>query len=126
MTEIFPAIVGASSGSDHFSKERLAHDDSPTPARFAGGPTVTAGGGTQPIGPRLLLFRVPFGFNPILGLIALAGILMWNTLILMGQIKTNKDEGLDDFHAVVEATVERSRPVVLRHWLAVAGTAIFY
>jgi len=51
---------------------------------------------------------------------------MWNTLILMGQIKTNKDEGLDDFHAVVEATVERSRPVVLRHWLAVAGTAIFY
>ena len=79
---------------------------------------------TAPLGlvgvvPTLLLFHVPFGFNPILGLIALAGILMRNTLILMGQIKTNKDEGLDDFHAVVEATVQRSRPVVLTALAAV-------
>jgi multidrug efflux pump subunit AcrB len=66
-----------------------------------------------------LIFHVPFGFNPILGLIALAGILMRNTLILIGQIKTNKDEGLDDFHAVVEATVQRSRPVVLTALAAV-------
>ncbi|MFL6303289.1 MAG: efflux RND transporter permease subunit [Candidatus Sulfotelmatobacter sp.] len=79
---------------------------------------------TAPLGlvgvvPTLLMFHVPFGFNPILGLIALAGILMRNTLILMGQIKTNKDEGLDDFHAVVEATVQRSRPVVLTALAAV-------
>jgi multidrug efflux pump subunit AcrB len=79
---------------------------------------------TAPLGlvgvvPTLLLFHVPFGFNPILGLIALAGILMRNTLILMGQIKTNKEEGLDDFHAVVEATVQRSRPVVLTALAAV-------
>ncbi len=79
---------------------------------------------TAPLGlvgvvPTLLLFHVPFGFNPILGLIALAGILMRNTLILMGQIKANKDEGLDDFHAVVEATVQRSRPVVLTALAAV-------
>ena len=60
---------------------------------------------------------LPFGFNAILGLIALAGILMRNTLILIGQIKTNKEEGLDDYHAVVEATVQRSRPVILTaHW----------
>ena len=79
---------------------------------------------TAPLGlvgvvPTLLMFHVPFGFNPILGLIALAGILMRNTLILMGQIKTNRDEGLDDFHAVVEATVQRSRPVVLTALAAV-------
>jgi multidrug efflux pump subunit AcrB len=79
---------------------------------------------TAPLGlvgvvPTLLFFHVPFGFNPILGLISLAGILMRNTLILMGQIKTNKDEGLDDFHAVVEATVQRSRPVVLTALAAV-------
>jgi multidrug efflux pump subunit AcrB len=60
-----------------------------------------------------------FGFNPIRGLIALAGILLRNTLILMGQIKTSKDEGLDDFHAVVEATVQRSRRVVLTAFYAV-------
>src|SRR6266481_812554 len=39
--------------------------------------------------------------------------------ILIGQIKTNKEDGLDDFHAVVEATVQRSRPVVLTALAAV-------
>jgi multidrug efflux pump subunit AcrB len=44
---------------------------------------------------------------------------MRNTLILIGQIKTNKDEGLDDFYAVVEATVQRARPVILTALAAV-------
>jgi multidrug efflux pump subunit AcrB len=79
---------------------------------------------TAPLGlvgvvPTLLIFHQPFGFNAILGLIALAGILMRNTLILIGQIKTNHEEGLDTFHAVVEATVQRSRPVVLTALAAV-------
>src|SRR2546429_6573342 len=69
--------------------------------------------------PTLLLFHQPFGFNAILGLIALAGILMRNTLILIGQIKTNQEEGLDAYHAVVEATVQRSRPVILTALAAV-------
>jgi multidrug efflux pump subunit AcrB len=79
---------------------------------------------TSPLGlagvvPTLLLFHQPFGFNAILGLIALAGILMRNTLILIGQIKTNQEEGLDSYHAVVEATVQRSRPVILTALAAV-------
>src|SRR5207245_11033692 len=69
--------------------------------------------------PTLLLFHQPFGFNAILGLIALAGILMRNTLILIGQIKTNQEEGLDSYRAVVEATVQRSRPVILTALAAV-------
>ena len=80
---------------------------------------LTAPLGLAGVVPTLLIFHVPFGFNPILGLIALAGILMRNTLILIGQIKTNREEGLDDFHAVVEATVQRSRPVVLTALAAV-------
>jgi multidrug efflux pump subunit AcrB len=80
---------------------------------------LTAPLGLAGVVPTLLLFHVPFGFNPILGLIALAGILMRNTLILVGQIKTNKQEGLDDFHAVVEATVQRARPVLLTALAAV-------
>jgi multidrug efflux pump subunit AcrB len=80
---------------------------------------LTAPLGLAGVVPTLLVFHVPFGFNPILGLIALAGILMRNTLILIGQIKTNKEQGLDDFHAVVEATVQRSRPVVLTALAAV-------
>jgi len=80
---------------------------------------LTAPLGLAGVVPILLMFHQPFGFNSILGLIALAGILMRNTLILIGQIKTNREEGLDTFHAVVEATVQRSRPVVLTALAAV-------
>src|SRR3546814_2172212 len=59
--------------------------------------------------PTLLLFNQPFGFNAILGLIGLAGIIMRNTLILIGQIHTNEAEGMDPYHALVEATVQRAR-----------------
>ncbi len=73
---------------------------------------------TAPLGligaaPTLLLFGQPFGFNAILGLIGLAGILMRNTLILIGQIEADRKEGLSSREAVIEATVRRSRPVVL-------------
>ena len=73
---------------------------------------------TAPLGlvcvvPMLLTFNQPFGFNAILGLIGLAGILMRNTLILTEQIKENRAAGLDDYHAVIEATVQRARPVIL-------------
>lgn len=73
---------------------------------------------TSPLGligvvPTLLLFQQPFGINALVGLIALSGILMRNTLILLGQIHHNQQQGLDPFHAVVEATVQRARPVIL-------------
>jgi multidrug efflux pump subunit AcrB len=79
---------------------------------------------TGPLGligvvPTLLLTGQPFGFNAILGLIALAGILMRNTLILIGQIEENRAHGLRPFDAVVEATVQRSRPVILTALAAV-------
>ena len=73
---------------------------------------------TAPLGligvvPTLLLFQQPFGINALVGLIALSGILMRNTLILIGQIQHNERKGLSQFHAVIEATVQRSRPVLL-------------
>jgi multidrug efflux pump subunit AcrB len=79
---------------------------------------------TAPLGlvgvvPALLAFNQPFGFNAILGLIGLAGILMRNTLILTEQIKENRAAGLDAYHAVIEATVQRARPVILTALAAV-------
>jgi multidrug efflux pump subunit AcrB len=74
---------------------------------------LTAPLGLAGVVPTLLLFQQPFGFNAILGLIGLAGILMRNTLILTEQIKENQAAGLDDYHAVIEATVQRTRPVIL-------------
>ena len=73
---------------------------------------------TAPLGligvvPTLLLFQQPFGINALVGLVALSGILMRNTLILIGQIRANEKEGMTPFDAVVEATVQRSRPVIL-------------
>jgi multidrug efflux pump subunit AcrB len=62
--------------------------------------------------PALLLFNQPFGINALVGLIALSGILMRNTLILIGQIHHNEKEGLDPYHAVIEATVQRARPLL--------------
>jgi Cu/Ag efflux pump CusA len=69
--------------------------------------------------PALLIFHQPFGFNAILGLIGLSGILMRNTLILIGQIHSNQADGLDPYHAIIEATVQRSRPVILTALAAV-------
>ncbi|NMP27919.1 efflux RND transporter permease subunit [Rahnella sp. SAP-1] len=79
---------------------------------------------TAPLGligvvPTLLLFHQPFGINALVGLIALSGILMRNTLILIGQIHHNQQQGLDPFHAVVEATVQRARPVLLTAMAAI-------
>lgn len=79
---------------------------------------------TAPLGligvvPVLLIFNQPFGINALVGLIALSGILMRNTLILIGQIDHNQKEGLEPFQAVIEATVQRARPVLLTAMAAV-------
>ena len=73
---------------------------------------------TAPLGlvgavPTLMAFHQAFGFNAILGLIGLSGILMRNTLILVDQIKRETEAGLAPRDAIVEATVRRARPVVL-------------
>lgn len=73
---------------------------------------------TAPLGlvgavPTLLLFHQPFGFNAILGLIGLAGIIMRNTLILVDQIRHDQAAGLSNYDAIVESTVRRARPVIL-------------
>ena len=73
---------------------------------------------TAPLGlvgavPTLLLFHQPFGFNAILGLIGLAGIIMRNTLILVDQIRHDQGAGLGVYESIVESTVRRARPVVL-------------
>lgn len=68
----------------------------------------------------LLIADRPFGFVALLGLIGLAGILMRNTLILAMQIEDNLHRGLERSAAVVEATVQRARPVILT-----AAAAVF-
>jgi multidrug efflux pump subunit AcrB len=61
----------------------------------------------------LLAFDAPFGFVALLGVIALAGMIMRNTVILVDQIDQDLASGKSPWDAVVESTVRRARPVVL-------------
>ena len=67
----------------------------------------------------LLLFRQPFGFVAMLGTIALAGMIMRNSVILVDQIEQDRAAGMDSWNAIVEATVRRFRPIVLTALAAV-------
>lgn len=61
----------------------------------------------------LLVFNAPFGFVALLGVIALAGMIMRNTVILVDQIDLDLAAGRAPWDAIVESTVRRARPVVL-------------
>lgn len=61
----------------------------------------------------LLLFDKPFGFVAMLGTIALSGMIMRNSVILVDQIEQDKAAGLPEWQAIVESTIRRFRPIVL-------------
>jgi multidrug efflux pump len=61
----------------------------------------------------LLAFDKPFGFVAMLGTIALSGMIMRNSVILVDQIDQDKQAGRSEFDAIVDSTVRRFRPIVL-------------
>lgn len=61
----------------------------------------------------LLLFDKPFGFVAMLGTIALSGMIMRNSVILVDQIDQDKASGLAEWQAIIESTIRRFRPIVL-------------
>lgn len=67
----------------------------------------------------LLVFQVPFGFVAMLGTIALSGMIMRNSVILVDQIEQDIAAGLSAAEAIIEATVRRFRPIVLTALAAV-------
>ena len=67
----------------------------------------------------LMVFRQPFGFVAMLGTIALSGMIMRNSVILVDQIEQDIAAGLDRWQAIIEATVRRFRPIVLTALAAV-------
>lgn len=73
---------------------------------------------TAPLGmigvtPALLIFQAPFGFVATLGVIALAGMIMRNSVILMDQIEQDIAAGMPPWDAVIESAVRRFRPIML-------------
>jgi multidrug efflux pump subunit AcrB len=69
----------------------------------------------------LLISNRPFGFVATLGMIALAGMIMRNTVILVDQIERDIAAGHGRFRAIVDATVRRARPVALTAFAAILG-----
>ena len=67
----------------------------------------------------LLVFRQPFGFVAMLGTIALSGMIMRNSVILVDQIEQDIKAGHTPWDAIIEATVRRFRPIVLTALAAV-------
>jgi len=61
----------------------------------------------------LLVFNKPFGFVAMLGTIALSGMIMRNSVILVDQIRQDMSEGRSPWEAVIESTVRRFRPIML-------------
>jgi multidrug efflux pump subunit AcrB len=79
----------------------------------------------------LLLMDAPFGFVALLGVIALSGMVMRNTLILVDQVRQDLEAGHDLRRAIVESTVRRARPVVLTALAAILAfipltTSVFW
>ena len=69
----------------------------------------------------LLLSHKPFGFVALLGVFALIGMIIRNSVVLIAQIETHEDEGMDRWHAIVDATVHRLRPILLTAAAAILG-----
>lgn len=61
----------------------------------------------------LLAFDKPFGFVAMLGTVALSGMIMRNSVILVDQIEQDKASGLPVWQAIIESTIRRFRPIVL-------------
>jgi multidrug efflux pump len=74
---------------------------------------LTAPLGIVGVAMALLVFAKPFGFVAMLGTIALGGMIMRNTVILVDQIEQDIEAGADRWTAIREATVRRFRPITL-------------
>jgi multidrug efflux pump subunit AcrB len=75
---------------------------------FLTGPLGIAG-----VAAALLLLDRPFGFVALLGVIALMGMIMRNSVILIDQIEQDRARGVPAWDAIVESAVRRFRPIVL-------------
>ena len=74
---------------------------------------LTAPLGIAGVAAALLLLDRPFGFVALLGVIALMGMIMRNSVILIDQIEQDRAGGVPTGTAIVEAAVRRCRPIVL-------------
>jgi len=81
---------------------------------------ITGIWGVAGVAGALLISGQPFGFVALLGVIALMGMIIRNSVILLDQIEQDRARGVPTWHAIVEAAVRRFRPILLT-----AAAAVF-
>lgn len=69
----------------------------------------------------LLLTGRPMGFVVQLGILALSGIIMRNSVILIDQIEQHQNMGESVWEAIINATITRFRPIMLTAAAAILG-----
>jgi multidrug efflux pump subunit AcrB len=69
----------------------------------------------------LLVTGQPFGFLALLGAMSLVGMMVKNAIVLLDQVNIEKSAGKTDYHALVDATLSRLRPVLLAAGTTVLG-----
>jgi multidrug efflux pump subunit AcrB len=76
--------------------------------------------------PGLLLANSFFGFMTLLGIISLAGIVINNAIVLLERIQLERDKGLEHLQAIISATQQRARPILLTTATTVLGLIPLY
>lgn len=69
----------------------------------------------------LFLTRTPIGFMSVMGIIALAGIVVRNGIVLIEFIEDARHEGMELKEAVIQAASARFRPILLTSLTAIVG-----
>ena len=69
----------------------------------------------------LLVMGKPFGFMALIGAMSLLGMMVRNGVVLMDQIDEEMKKGDDPYHAIVDASVERMRPVTVAAMTVIVG-----
>jgi len=69
----------------------------------------------------LLITRLPFGFMALLGFLSLSGMLIKNAIVLIDQIDLEIHSGKDPWHAIIDSSISRLRPVALAAITTVLG-----
>lgn len=69
----------------------------------------------------MVITRTPMGFMAVLGVIALSGMIIRNSIILLDQIEIHRAEGMESLEAVVSSTLLRFRPIMLTALAAILG-----
>lgn len=71
--------------------------------------------------PGMILAGQPFTFMAIIGSFGLMGMIVKNAIVLLDEAETLIEKGEEKYHALINATISRTRPVLLASFTTILG-----